>query len=305
MTQSPRLSQTSIHRFFESLPEPRRRRKRIKHPLLTLAVIALCGTIAGADDWEEIVQFARDRRQWLNETTEAMQRNPQAAPLAAVVAMVTSSFGGGGASVQYFYTDKPGGFPEGPVDVPSLRAMVEAGQLNDASRVAPAGTSVWTDLGSVLNRRSPQPLGSAAAENSTALIDCPACGRQISVQAAACPQCGHPNRQADPVQAESKCYACSSAATTRLRVRAVCISAERSTLTRYTDAFASAWRPLPQSRESVEANRFSPIVSRARPFTFMNTRIRVLVTVMCYSCYRSLGKRIRGTHPCSRNADRK
>ena len=67
MVQSPRLSQTSIHQFFASLPEPRRRRTRIKHPLLSLVVIALCGTIAGADDWEEIVQFARDRRQWLSD----------------------------------------------------------------------------------------------------------------------------------------------------------------------------------------------------------------------------------------------
>lgn len=66
MTQSPRLSQTSIHQFFASLPEPRRRRTRIKHPLLNLVTIALCGTIAGADDWEEIVQFARDRRHWLS-----------------------------------------------------------------------------------------------------------------------------------------------------------------------------------------------------------------------------------------------
>ena len=66
MTRSARLSQTSIHQFFASLPEPRRRRTRIKHPLLSLVVIALCGTIAGADTWEEIVQFARDRRQWLS-----------------------------------------------------------------------------------------------------------------------------------------------------------------------------------------------------------------------------------------------
>lgn len=66
MTSSSRLSQTSIHRFFARLPDPRRRRKRIKHPLLTLVAIALCGTIAGADSWEEIVQFARDRRQWLS-----------------------------------------------------------------------------------------------------------------------------------------------------------------------------------------------------------------------------------------------
>jgi predicted transposase YbfD/YdcC len=66
MTQSLRLSQTSIHQFFASLPEPRRRQTRIKHPLLNLVTIALCGTIAGADDWEEIVQFARDRRPWLS-----------------------------------------------------------------------------------------------------------------------------------------------------------------------------------------------------------------------------------------------
>src|SRR5580692_12704705 len=65
MTKSSRLSQTSIHKFFASLPEPRRRPTRVKHPLLTLVVIALCGTIAGADTWEEIVQFARARHDWL------------------------------------------------------------------------------------------------------------------------------------------------------------------------------------------------------------------------------------------------
>lgn len=32
------------------------------------------------------------------------------------------------------------------------------------------------------------------------LIACPACGRQISVEAEACPQCGHPNRLTAPAQ---------------------------------------------------------------------------------------------------------
>lgn len=76
MTQSPRLSQTSIHRFFAWLPDPRRRRTRIKHPLLSLVVIGLCGTIAGADDWEEIVQFARDRRDWLARFVDLSQGIP-------------------------------------------------------------------------------------------------------------------------------------------------------------------------------------------------------------------------------------
>jgi len=65
MATSSRLPQTSIRRFFVSLPDPRHRRSRIKHPLINLVVIALCGTIAGADTWEEIVQFAHDHRAWL------------------------------------------------------------------------------------------------------------------------------------------------------------------------------------------------------------------------------------------------
>jgi predicted transposase YbfD/YdcC len=63
---SSRLSQNSIGVFFKALPDPRPRRKRIKHPLLNLVIMALCGTIAGADGWEEIEQFAVDRRQWLS-----------------------------------------------------------------------------------------------------------------------------------------------------------------------------------------------------------------------------------------------
>lgn len=50
-----------------------------------------------------------------------------------------------------------------------------------------------------------------------ALIPCPECGRQISTEAEACPQCGHPNRRGAPAptSAPLKCYACSAAATTR------------------------------------------------------------------------------------------
>jgi hypothetical protein len=48
-----------------------------------------------------------------------------------------------------------------------------------------------------------------------ALISCPACGRQISIQAAACPQCGHPNQHAAQASSGPTCYACSLPATTR------------------------------------------------------------------------------------------
>jgi predicted transposase YbfD/YdcC len=65
MSQSSRLSAVAIKKFFARLPDPRRRRGRIVHPLLNLVVIALCATIAGADTWEEIAQFGRERRDWL------------------------------------------------------------------------------------------------------------------------------------------------------------------------------------------------------------------------------------------------
>jgi predicted transposase YbfD/YdcC len=65
MAASSRLTPVSIRRFFARLPDPRRRRTRIAHPLLNLVVMALCGVIAGADTWEEIARFAQMRRDWL------------------------------------------------------------------------------------------------------------------------------------------------------------------------------------------------------------------------------------------------
>jgi hypothetical protein len=47
------------------------------------------------------------------------------------------------------------------------------------------------------------------------LIRCPACSREISTEAEACPQCGHPNRPTTRAPAGPKCYACSAEATTR------------------------------------------------------------------------------------------
>src|SRR5258706_5167567 len=64
MSKSPCLTPVSIRRFFSRLPDPRRRRVRISHPLINLVVMALCGVIAGADSWEEIARFAVLRRGW-------------------------------------------------------------------------------------------------------------------------------------------------------------------------------------------------------------------------------------------------
>jgi len=56
------------------------------------------------------------------------------------------------------------------------------------------------------------PVLSVAAVNDEMLINCSVCAKEISIEAEACPQCGHPNR---PKSAELQCYSCSAAATTK------------------------------------------------------------------------------------------
>jgi predicted transposase YbfD/YdcC len=55
----------SIPRYFAKLKDPRRRHRRL-HLLQDIIVIALCATIAGAQDWPEMETFGRKRRDWLN-----------------------------------------------------------------------------------------------------------------------------------------------------------------------------------------------------------------------------------------------
>jgi predicted transposase YbfD/YdcC len=49
---------------FEDLTDPRIERTRV-HDLFELIVVALCGTIAGADTWADIERFGNDRLNWL------------------------------------------------------------------------------------------------------------------------------------------------------------------------------------------------------------------------------------------------
>ena len=54
----------SIVGHFRKLKDPRRAHRRL-HLLQDVIVIALCATIAGAQDWQEIETFGRKRRDWL------------------------------------------------------------------------------------------------------------------------------------------------------------------------------------------------------------------------------------------------
>jgi predicted transposase YbfD/YdcC len=52
-----------IDRHFASLTDPRR--KKVTHPLINIVTIALCATIAGADDFVAMVTWAHRHKDWL------------------------------------------------------------------------------------------------------------------------------------------------------------------------------------------------------------------------------------------------
>ncbi len=56
-------SSSEIIEYFEQLEDPRVV-GRTAHPLLTVIVMAIVAVIGGAEGWEEIVDFAEDRKDW-------------------------------------------------------------------------------------------------------------------------------------------------------------------------------------------------------------------------------------------------
>jgi predicted transposase YbfD/YdcC len=55
----------SFRQHFANLQDPRPHLSRTRYRLLDLVFIALCATIAGANDWHQIEAFAKRRRSWL------------------------------------------------------------------------------------------------------------------------------------------------------------------------------------------------------------------------------------------------
>ncbi len=60
MTRNP---SPRIDHHFKSLTDPRR--AKVTHPLINIVTIALCATIAGADDFVAMTQWARQHKDWL------------------------------------------------------------------------------------------------------------------------------------------------------------------------------------------------------------------------------------------------
>lgn len=58
------LPHIAIKQHFAKLKDPRRKHGR-QHLLMDIIVIAICAVISGADTWQEVETFAREREEWL------------------------------------------------------------------------------------------------------------------------------------------------------------------------------------------------------------------------------------------------
>ncbi|MBL8157091.1 MAG: ISAs1 family transposase, partial [Anaerolineae bacterium] len=58
--------QISLVEWFSDLPDPRMVNK-CRHQLVDIVVIGICATIANADSWEDMVEFAQGKAKWLKQ----------------------------------------------------------------------------------------------------------------------------------------------------------------------------------------------------------------------------------------------
>ena len=78
-------SPAAIKRHFRKLRDPRLRRRR-RHELLDIIVIAICAVIGDCDTWEDIGVFAQKRQDWLRR----FQALPHGVPSADTISRVFS-----------------------------------------------------------------------------------------------------------------------------------------------------------------------------------------------------------------------
>ena len=58
------LAQTSVVRHFGGLNDPRHKQKQ-RHNLCDMIAIALCAVICGAESWEDVAEYGRQKEAWL------------------------------------------------------------------------------------------------------------------------------------------------------------------------------------------------------------------------------------------------
>ncbi len=62
------MHEKSIDEFFAKIEDPRHHNKC--HKLIDVIIIAICGVVAGADTYEQIENFGKQRKRWLSKFLE-------------------------------------------------------------------------------------------------------------------------------------------------------------------------------------------------------------------------------------------
>ena len=55
---------TNIYQYFGDVNDPRG--QNVRHPLLSIIIIAICGTLCGADNWVDIEMYGQAKQDWLS-----------------------------------------------------------------------------------------------------------------------------------------------------------------------------------------------------------------------------------------------
>src|SRR5258707_9318661 len=69
------LAQTSVAQHFGGLNDPRREQRRL-HNLCDMIAISFCAVIFGAESWEDLAEYGRQKEPWLKTFPRPPNRIP-------------------------------------------------------------------------------------------------------------------------------------------------------------------------------------------------------------------------------------
>lgn len=182
-------SPASIKRHFGKLKDPRIRR-RLRHELLDIIVIAICAVIADCDTWEDIGLFARKRQDWLGRFLTLPNGVPSADTFCRVFSRLAPEAFGACFQSWVRAVSTAVGLPHIAIDGKSLRRSADrAAGLGPLHLVSAWATQQHLTLGQVaVDSKSneitaiPQLLALLDLQGALVTIDAMGCQKEIAAQ---------------------------------------------------------------------------------------------------------------------------
>ncbi len=87
-TGPERKAKAAFQVHFETLADPRRVKRRVLHPMMTILGVVFVGVLCGAEGWDEILVFARGKRAWLASWLDLSAGLPSADTLRRVFSLL-------------------------------------------------------------------------------------------------------------------------------------------------------------------------------------------------------------------------